>query len=145
MRLALSFPGLRDEAWDIESPKDRAYNCIGWAAGRIALWWPGRAEDGFAWPDGSTDQTADIFEAGFATLGYVRVERDDLSHEPGWEKVAIYANAYGTVEHMARQLSDGRWTSKMGVHGNDIVHATPLAVAGGEYGKVVRVLKRRYD
>lgn len=55
------------------------------------------------------------------------------------EKIAVYAlNA--TVTHAARQLPNGRWTSKLG-QGHDISH-TLQAIAGGAYGSVAAILKR---
>ena len=37
----------------------------------------------------------------------------DESLEPGFEKVALYALG-GVPKHAARQLSSGRWSSKLG-------------------------------
>jgi hypothetical protein len=71
-------------------------------------------------------------------LGYVPCDDDRL--ESGFEKVALYgSSSYYT--HAARQLPDGRWTSKLG-RSEDIEHETPNDVAGGVYGEVVRMMKR---
>jgi len=47
----------------------------------------------------------------FIPVGYS--ECHDASLEPGFEKIAIYANTDGP-QHAARQLVTGRWTSKLG-------------------------------
>ncbi|MGH7151714.1 MAG: DUF7689 domain-containing protein, partial [Planctomycetota bacterium] len=43
--------------------------------------------------------------------------------------------------HLARQIEDGRWTSKLGER-EDIVHAL-RGVEGGSYGRVARILMRK--
>ena len=54
--------------------------------------------------------------------------------ESGFEKVALYGSGF-MYTHAARQLPDGRWTSKLGQK-EDITHNTPDDVAGGVYGEV---------
>jgi hypothetical protein len=61
--------------------------------------------------------------------------------EPGYEKVALFALG-GSVKHAARQLPDGRWTSKMG-RDIDIRHDEVDGVSGPFYGDVVLYLRRR--
>ena len=81
----------------------------------------------------------------FRWLGYVRSDNSRL--EPGFEKVALYADG-GSPKHMARQLPDGKWTSKCG-GAEDITHDTLDALEsfgpppGGHYGTPVLYLKRR--
>ena len=53
----------------------------------------------------------------------------DLSLEIGFEKVAIYSDAHGP-QHVARQLPDGKWTSKLGQQ-VDVEHST-LSVLEGD-------------
>lgn len=73
----------------------------------------------------------------------------DMSLEPGFEKIAIYAkNVAGKFEpkHAARQLDNGCWTSKLG-QADDIEHLTADCITGGstagsDYGQVVRIMKR---
>ena len=60
--------------------------------------------------------------------------------EPGVEKIALYANAVGKPTHGARQLANGRWTSKLGKR-EDIEHALH-DLEGELYGTVVRIMKR---
>ena len=79
----------------------------------------------------------------FETRGYAQCKNGKL--EPGFEKVAIYANRmpWGDVipTHAARRLTDGRWTSKMGSF-EDVAHEQPADVNGPVYGGVVHYMKR---
>lgn len=61
---------------------------------------------------------------------------------PGIEKIAIYTDG-DTPLHLARQLSDGRWASKLG-RIIDVIHTTPEAVGGGQYGNPTIFMARRW-
>jgi len=63
----------------------------------------------------------------------------DGSPEAGWEKVALYATDEGPT-HAARQMPNGRWTSKLGPE-EDIEHELQ-GLSGAFYGSVVRFLRR---
>ena len=78
------------------------------------------------------------FVAAFGTLGYEPCA--DGALEDGFERVAIYESPDG-VQHAARQLSTGWWTSKVGTL-EDIEHASPAELEGTEYGKVVQYMRR---
>jgi len=76
--------------------------------------------------------------AALATAGYAACPTPDW--EPGIEKAAVYAKG-GLPTHVARQLPDGRWSSKLG--GDVLVgHATPHGVEGPVYGDVACYLGR---
>jgi hypothetical protein len=60
--------------------------------------------------------------------------------EDGYEKVALYGNTF-LYSHAARQLPNGKWSSKLG-RSEDIEHDTPDDVAGGLYGEVHQYMKR---
>jgi hypothetical protein len=81
--------------------------------------------------------TVEAFRDAFVALGYEVCNDDTL--EGGYEKVALFALA-GRPTHAARQLSTGRWTSKLGPM-EDIEHALP-DLTGTLYGSVVLILKR---
>lgn len=78
------------------------------------------------------------FVAAFATIGYQPCL--DGSLEDGFEKLAIYHLPSG-VQHAARQLSSGRWTSKLGSL-EDIEHSSPAELEGAIYGTVVQYVRR---
>lgn len=64
----------------------------------------------------------------------------DAVLEEGYEKVAIYASRGGEATHAARQLPNGRWTSKCGEN-IDIEHVLE-GLEGPAYGEVAKILKR---
>jgi hypothetical protein len=142
------FPRLAQEVLDLlpnlgdayikTSERDEFYNCAAHAAeDDLAWWWP-RAEPEYYWPAGARlDRSLDAFAEGFGLLGYQRCDTVEL--EEGYQKVAVYAVA-GSPKHIARQLADGRWTSKLG-HLEDIAHAT-LDSLESAYGAVALVMRR---
>ena len=134
MSLESSFPNLTSGGYEITSDFSLDYNCIAWAAGDISRWW---WPAGDHWPTDDTSATVASFCRAFATIGYE--EADDDSLEPGCEKVALFAKE-GRVTHAARQLTSGRWTSKLGSD-VDIEHDL-RGIEGEIYGTVVMVLKR---
>jgi len=137
-----AFPRLRASAYTVKSPRTRDYNCIAWAAGAMNQWWwpdPDAANDAVHWPAGiAREETLSAFAAVFAALGYVSCV--DEAYEPGYEKVALFADAAGVPTHAARQLPGGRWTSKLGFL-EDIEHDLH-DLAGEEYGAVVQLFPR---
>jgi len=134
------FPALVGTGYRITSPRDRDYNGIAWAPGDLRnWWWPGTDLEREYWPAGFPRVwTLEIFRDVFATLGYVPCDNEAV--EAGYEKVALYANEQGLPTHAARQLPDGRWTSKLG-RMEDIEHEL-RALEGDLYGTVVLLMKR---
>lgn len=133
------FPQLTAEGFALTSPQNVRYNCIAWAAGdEKRCWWPD-ANYLYYWPDPVRgDYSVDAFAAAFERDGFTRCG-SDASHEPGFEKIAIYAKGAKTT-HMARELPDGNWTSKCGDL-EDIRHILS-GLEGDEYGRIVLILKR---
>ena len=74
-------------------------------------------------------------------LHYVRCDTPEL--EEGCEKIAIYA-IVDKPTHVARQLPNGRWTSKLGGL-KDIEHATLDDLAGPIYGYPALFMRRLRD
>lgn len=135
--IAACFPSLR---YEVTSPEDTSYNCVAWAAGDgTRWWWPVNSSDAF-WPQGAPRiPNLASFVAAFGALGYEPCDAD--GPERGFEKVAIYVRD-NTPTHMARQLSSGEWTSKLGEQ-EDIVHHRLRDLEGPTYGNVAQVLRRR--
>ncbi len=134
-----AFPRLFPENHEITSPSTPRYHCIAWAAGDDERsWWPDIDEVAY-WPDTvARIEALEAFVDAFRTLGYLPCEDGEL--EPGYEKVALYANQ-GSPTHAARQLPDGRWSSKLG-RSVDIAH-TIDALDGPLYGTIVLYLRRQ--
>jgi hypothetical protein len=142
--LESAFPNLRASVYRITSPSSPSYNCIAWAAGDDQSWWePIPHLKGVYWPpDAPMSLSLESYVRAFECQAYELCVEGAL--EAGYEKVAIYVGADGLPTHAARQLSSGRWTSKLG-KAEDIEHASPAALEGAVYGTVARVLKRRYE
>src|SRR5439155_19099867 len=101
-------------------------------------WWPDSMGVS-PWPASARrEETVAAFVEAFQSLGYLPCIDDSV--EPGFEKVALYALA-GLPKHAARQLPNGRWTSKLGAL-EDIEH-TLDGLVGAWYGTIVQILKRR--
>ncbi len=131
------FPKLKGGNHRVTSPRDCAYNCVAWAAGKTDAWWDHLF--GY-WPnnasrDGSIAAYADMF----ASLGFELCATPQ--YEQGFEKIAIYGGDGGQFTHVARQLSSGLWTSKLGSL-EDIEHHDLASISVPDYGRPVRFLRR---
>jgi hypothetical protein len=137
------FPDLNQENCTETSPESRRYNCIAWAANNDGRWWWPDAFNVGYWPSNAPrEETLEAFVRAFESLGYFQCA--DGSLEPGFEKIALYAKGAGEKlipTHAARQLPNGRWTSKLG-NCEDIEHSTVEALLGPSYGSPVCYLKR---
>ena len=140
MSLESAFPRLRVTGYAITSPATEEYNCIAWAAGvNDRWWWPDPSGTAY-WPDHAPREvTIDAFVTVFSAFGFEPCPNEVL--EPGVEKIAIYVNAQGEPTHIARQLSSGRWTSKLG-KSEDVEHDFSGLDNSPFYGSVSRILRR---
>jgi len=131
------FPGLVGTDYQITSPATGNYNCIAWAAGEThRAWWP---QPGVYWPSRAPRLVSiPAFVEAFQLHGFEISPNGEL--EDGLEKIVIYAK-HKEPTHAARQLSDGAWTSKLGLL-VDIVHILPDHVAGSQYGAPFCVMAR---
>ncbi len=131
------FPNLYLTEHCITSPRNDEYNCIAWAAEEDDRWWSPR--DDYYWPEGvPTEWTVKTVMQAFGTLGFEPCDETDC--EIGFQKIAIYKGTDGDPTHAARQLSNGKWTSKLG-DWEDIEH-TLAGIEGEKYGTVCQIMKR---
>lgn len=109
---------------------------MAWAAGDTQHWW----QPGIHWPVTTSrdDFGVGALEKAFRSLGDEACPDESL--EPSVEKVALYGFGF-FYTHAARQLANGKWTSKLG-KAEDIEHDSPDDVAGGLYGEVVQFMRR---
>lgn len=138
------FPNLTGSNYQVTSKHTPIYNCIAYAANDQANWWWPEGL-GCHWPISHQAETVECFVAAYATLGYAPTESSDLS-DSSIERVAIYVDRNGVPTHAARQLQNGKWTSKLG-EWEDIEHDTLEAVEdlndlGLGYGRCVLILER---
>jgi hypothetical protein len=133
------FPGLARGGYRVTSPAEGDYNCIAHAAGDTSRWWPSRDAAKEYWPpEVPRERTLPAFVAAFATLGYAVCKGS--APEEGYEKIALFADTEGRPTHAARQLTSGRWSSKLGKR-EDIEHVL-RDLEGELYGAVVLIMKR---
>ncbi len=136
--IEIHFPNLRAEGYQITSQQTKSYNCIAWAAGDNSKWWWPDSNYMYFWPDGiPRDNSLNSFLLMFGRFGFTQTNSSE--YEEGFEKVAVYVNSTG-VTHAARQLTSGKWTSKLGAD-HDIEH-TLDGLNGVIYGSVGMILKR---
>lgn len=76
----------------------------------------------------------------FKIFGYAACA--DASLVAGFEKVALFQDASGGFTHVAKQLSSGSWTSKLGGC-EDIEHMSVDALTSEDYGAPAVYLHRR--
>ena len=139
-RIEWHFPRLRGSGYLVTSPRTPAYNCIAFAAGDDSRWWEPDPSTEHFWPaDARRDYSLAALVQALGTCGFETCASAAL--EAGWEKVAVFADAEGAPTHVARQLPDGAWTSKLGTL-EDIRHRALDDVSGDAYG-VPRVTLRR--
>lgn len=137
MGIEQDFPKLVIEGYRVTSNATREYNCIAWAAGVNDGWWD--PAEGYMWPEGAPREYAKgALIAAYSALGFEICAGSQV--EPGFDKVALYADGEEWT-HAARQLEDGKWTSKLG-RNEDIEHNTPEAVSDTQYGQVICFMKR---
>jgi len=139
------FPNLQREDYHVIGRATARFNCIAHAAGDSERpWWPVEEGDDRAfWPNEiAREESVEAFLAAFATLGYVTCTGPEL--EPGFDKLAIYADPNGRPKHAAKQTLSGFWSSKLGSL-QTIEHRTLEALEGDSYGRAVAFLKRRSE
>lgn len=132
------FPDLAGSGYEITGEPSRTYNCIAWALGISTRKWDCNDLNAYWPPSLPRDHWIGTIMLLFAGEGF-SVCMDDAP-EPGFEKIALYAFV-GQFTHVARQLDDGRWTSKLG-NAETITHPSPDNLAGGLYGNVHCVMRR---
>jgi len=135
-----SFPSLRNSGYSITSPATVEYNCIAWASGDTRAWWWPDPMNLYYWPPTiPRENTLEAFIKAYELLGYGICK--DGNYEEGFEKIAIYVAGDRKPTHAARQLSSGRWTSKLGKL-EDIEHTTLNGLCSPRYGTVAVFMKR---
>ncbi len=134
------FPNLSRTEYSVTSKQSRSYNCFAWAAGEEDRWWsPIDPDNMYYWVEGvAAELTMSAFIQAYKSLGYELCDNSEM--EAGFEKIAIYATSDGEPTHAARQLSNGKWTSKLG-RWEDIEHELE-GLTGEMYGCVQQILKR---
>ncbi len=138
-------PGLAGTRYAITSDPSELYNCIAWVAGESHRWWSPLAEDGEYWPlEYQPEATIEVVQSGLATAGFERCPDGALA--VGVEKIALFADERGFT-HVARQLPNGRWTSKLGSdcdieHDLEALEGFDDSPDAYRYGQIVAFMSR---
>jgi len=140
-KLERLFPRLSGVPYQITSPAVPDYNCVAWAANDSSRWWWPDEFYQYYWPEEAPRlPSLEAFAQAFQLLGFEVCS--NLEFEAGWEKVVIFAGMDHVPTHVARQLPDGTWTSKLG-NLEDIKHPHIHQVGGDAYGEPTLILRRR--
>ena len=135
--LEAKFPALAEGGYEQTSKQDPTYNCIGHAVGEDDTWWEPVAS--MYWPRRvPRNYSLAALQAAVATVGYASCATEDLERDI--EKIALFANDAGEYKHVARQLPDGAWTSKLG--GQEDIRHQLRQLEGVEFGRVVAFMSR---
>lgn len=137
------WPRLASDPYNITSRRSRKYNCVAWVAEDLTQWWEPEDRGGFFWPPGlpKGDFSLDNYLAAFRTLGFERCADGTLT--PDIEKIAVFIDE-SEFTHVAIQLDDGWWSSKLG-HFNDLSHERLESLLRGRpqrYGEVFLFMAR---
>jgi hypothetical protein len=131
------FPNLLIEPLLHTSNETLNYNCIAWSVKDDTKWW---------WPDNYSywpiniprENKVESFIKLYESYGYKQCS--DGVHEFGVEKIALFVDKAGNPTHVARQLENGNWTSKLGRY-IDVEHSLD-SLSGGSYGNPMLFFKK---
>ncbi len=138
MMILDEFPNTRIEPFVLTSHVDVNYNCIAWAAEDTTRWYEPDPDGYYYWPNEvEREYKVEAYINLYKHLGYERCETSDL--EEGFLKIAIFANN-NMPTHAARQLENGKWTSKLG-RNIDVEHSM-FSMENGFYGQVIQYMRR---
>jgi len=141
-RITRQFPQLKPGTnCHITSGRTPEYNCLSWVLDVTTVWMQPNDEPGFYWPDDVEREWTLQAVTKILTLAGYEKEASNPDLEEGYEKIAIFLQGTGTPEHFARQLPNGKWTSKLGT-GNDITH-DQLEDLLPRYGALGPILRRQ--
>jgi len=95
--------------------------------------------DLFDWPDAlPREEDFDVVVSFFKSYGYEICKASDA--EKGFQKIALYVSDDGKFTHVARQLNNSAWTSKI-AELEDISHQSLLALGGARCGLIGCIMK----
>ena len=133
-----AFPNLAGSGYEVTGDASAEYNCTAWALGITNRQWDYDRPHGYWPPSLPRNQEVGTLMRLFASEGFSLCEDD--APEPSYEKIALYAFV-GQFTHVARQLEDGQWTSKLGDL-EVITHPSLASLARGIYGNIHCIMRR---
>src|ERR1035437_2064766 len=132
------FPNLiQGKNFEFTSGQTDEYNCVAWATELTADWVQ------FIYDEiGNYDNNVQKYIKYFTELGFIKTENSQFVKDV--QKIAIYANENKDFVHVARQLNNGKWTSKLG-EWEDIEHTTLEVLAGDSYGNPYIIMEKKNE
>ena len=124
-------------ALSITSPQEWTYNCVAWVLDYKDRWM--EPSPAGVWPVPHSGFSVVAYSEMFAHFGYEGCA--DGSLESGFEKIVIYGDTSARFSHVAKQLPDGRWSSKLGEL-SDVKHSTPDVLMSQLYGSPLMFMRR---
>lgn len=124
------------------SLKRKGFNCVGYALDLvnkdIDMFW---FRDMYGLDGAKLDHSVNGYAKCFRDyFGYEIC--DDGQVENGFNKIALYSDTDNDFTHIAKQLENGNWTSKMGTY-EDIEHYNLEALSGTLYGKPMLFMRKK--
>jgi len=133
-----SFPNSVEDPFVKTSEPSLVYNCIAWSVGDDTKWWWPHKDT--YWPDDiNKEETIEAFIDLYSNMGYELCDHQE--YEDNYEKIVLFADDKDMPTHAARQVSENRWTSKLGPS-EDVEH-TLNSMNEGFYGKPFMYFKRK--
>lgn len=134
------FPNSYNEPFLITSQQTWSYNCIAWAFGDDKKWyWPTEHPSHYWPPNIRRELDLQSFIELYELVSYKICDSPDL--EDSLEKIAIFAFPNGDPSHAAKQLPNGKWTSKMGPW-HDVEHTFNSINNSPGYGNATIFMSR---
>ena len=130
-------PNMKDDDAKFTSMNTWDYNCVGYAVGDYNWWQHENIRESYWPPNVKRDGFAHNYVEALKTVRFEVC--DSGEYESEYEKIAIYHKG-GKFKHVALQLSDVLWGSKLGEY-EDIEHRFS-EIEGGSYGKIYCYMKR---
>ncbi|MBI4648181.1 MAG: hypothetical protein HY738_16760 [Bacteroidia bacterium] len=135
-----NFPNSFDAQFEISSPKTCKYNCLAWAMNDNTKWWD--YEDDYYWVAGiEKNGKLKTFIKLLECFNYKKT--NTASYESGYDKIALFSKDKIECTHLAKQLKEEIWTSKLG-SSYDVLH-TLKGIENGIYGDVKIIMKRKTE
>jgi hypothetical protein len=130
------FPNLSLDNFKFTSLQTDEYNCVAWVIDKDDDWIQ------FYYDNGNNDVRVSRYIEYFNSLGFTISNNPNL--QEGVIKIAVYSDDSNEFKHVARQLPNGKWTSKLG-DWEDIEHETAEVLLGKSYGSRLTIMERKQN
>jgi len=135
-----SFPNSYKEPFEITSSETPDYNCLAWALNDNSKWY--ESDDDYFWfNDIARDNLLTTIQKIFENLGFHQT--NFAKYQIDYERIALFSIDNNECSHLARQIDEDKWTSKLG-SSYDVNHSIK-SIENGIYGNAVIFLERKLN